>query len=53
MTARSRLLAYVALALLAAALFLPGQASLPPFDRDEARYAQATAQMLETKIFST
>jgi 4-amino-4-deoxy-L-arabinose transferase-like glycosyltransferase len=50
-TVRSRVLAYIALALLSAALFLPGQASLPPFDRDEARYAQATAQMLETKDF--
>lgn len=28
--------------------FLPGIASLPPFDRDEARYMQATKQMLES-----
>ncbi|HZD52152.1 MAG TPA: glycosyltransferase family 39 protein [Woeseiaceae bacterium] len=32
-------------------LFLPGIASLPPTDRDEARYAQATKQMLETGDF--
>lgn len=30
------------------ALFLPGLAGLPPLDRDEARYAQASKQMLET-----
>ncbi len=29
-------------------LFLPGFASLPPMDRDEPRFAQATKQMLET-----
>ncbi|MEC8007342.1 MAG: glycosyltransferase family 39 protein [Pseudomonadota bacterium] len=29
-------------------LFLPGLAGLPPLDRDEARYAQASKQMLET-----
>jgi 4-amino-4-deoxy-L-arabinose transferase-like glycosyltransferase len=33
------------------ALFLPGLASLPPTDRDEARFAQATRQMLETQDF--
>ena len=36
------------LALLALLLFLPGRAGLPPIDRDESRYMQATAQMLET-----
>ncbi|NHN87531.1 ArnT family glycosyltransferase [Acetobacter conturbans] len=30
---------------------LPGRASIPPFDRDEPRYMQATAQMLETHDF--
>ena len=28
--------------------FLPGLGSIPPIDRDEARYAQATKQMMET-----
>lgn len=28
--------------------FLPGLFSIPPIDRDEARYAQATKQMMET-----
>jgi len=36
---------------LCALLFLPGLASLPPTDRDEARFAQATRQMLETRDF--
>ncbi len=29
-------------------LFLPGRMSTPPFDRDEPRYMEASAQMLET-----
>ncbi len=33
------------------ALYLPGIASLPVTDRDEARFAQATRQMLETGNF--
>jgi 4-amino-4-deoxy-L-arabinose transferase-like glycosyltransferase len=33
---------------LCAALYLPGLFTLPPVDRDEARYAQATRQMLES-----
>jgi 4-amino-4-deoxy-L-arabinose transferase-like glycosyltransferase len=40
--------AYILLAVLAMALFLPGLTSLPVTDRDEARFAQATRQMLET-----
>lgn len=36
------------LVLAAALFFLPGITSLPPTDRDEARYIQATKQMLET-----
>ena len=40
---RSALIAVVALAMLA-----PGTAGLPVTDRDEARFAQATKQMLET-----
>ena len=39
------------LGLVAFILFLPGRASIPPFDRDEPRYMQATAQMLETHHF--
>lgn len=39
---------YLALALLCFALYLPGLTSLPPFDRDEARFAQASKQMVET-----
>ena len=30
---------------------LPGMLAVPPLDRDEARFAQATAQMLETRDF--
>ncbi|WP_449411518.1 ArnT family glycosyltransferase [Methylobacterium komagatae] len=43
--------ACAALALLCLLLFLPGQASLQPMDRDEPRFAQATKQMLETGDF--
>jgi 4-amino-4-deoxy-L-arabinose transferase-like glycosyltransferase len=32
--------------LLALVLFMPGQASIPPIDRDESRYAVAITQML-------
>ena len=39
---------YGALALLCLALFLPGFFTLPPFDRDEARFAQASRQMVES-----
>ncbi len=42
---------YTFLALFALAIFLPGRASLPPFDRDEPRYMQATAQMLRSGDF--
>lgn len=35
-------------ALVAVAAVLPGLLALPPLDRDESRFAQATAQMLET-----
>ncbi len=42
------LYAYALLALLSAGLFLPGFSSLPPFDRDEARFAQASSQMLDS-----
>ncbi len=36
------------LALVGLAAWLPGLATIPPVDRDEARYAQASKQMLET-----
>jgi 4-amino-4-deoxy-L-arabinose transferase-like glycosyltransferase len=39
---------YLALALVCLAFFLPGFFDLPPIDRDEARFAQASKQMLET-----
>lgn len=39
---------YGLLTLVALAFFLPGIASLPPIDRDESRFAQATKQMVET-----
>ncbi|MBE7213423.1 MAG: glycosyltransferase family 39 protein [Gluconacetobacter diazotrophicus] len=42
---------YLAAALLALALFLPGRASIPPFDRDEPRYMEASAQMLRSGDF--
>jgi 4-amino-4-deoxy-L-arabinose transferase-like glycosyltransferase len=39
---------YLALALLCLALFLPGFFTLPATDRDEARFAQASRQMVES-----
>jgi 4-amino-4-deoxy-L-arabinose transferase-like glycosyltransferase len=39
------------LLLLCLGLFLPGIGELPPVDRDEARYLQASRQMLETGDF--
>ena len=42
---------YFLLTLFAAALYLPGIAAMPPLDRDESRFAQATKQMLETGDF--
>ncbi len=41
----------VFLALFCLILFTPGLTSLPPLDRDESRYAQATKQMMETGDF--
>jgi 4-amino-4-deoxy-L-arabinose transferase-like glycosyltransferase len=40
--------AVLLLALVSLLLFLPGLGGLPPMDRDEPRFAQATKQMLET-----
>jgi len=42
---------YALLTLLCLALYLPGIAALPPLDRDESRFAQATRQMLESGDF--
>ncbi|MBE7730313.1 glycosyltransferase family 39 protein [Komagataeibacter sp. FXV3] len=39
---------YILVALSVFFLFLPGRASLPPLDRDEPRYMEATAQMLHS-----
>lgn len=39
---------YILLTIMCLALFLPGLAGLPPLDRDESRFAQATKQMMET-----
>ncbi|MEM8741615.1 MAG: glycosyltransferase family 39 protein [Pseudomonadota bacterium] len=39
------------LAAVACVVILPGIASLPPTDRDESRYVQASRQMLETRDF--
>ncbi|MCZ8181751.1 MAG: glycosyltransferase family 39 protein [Beijerinckiaceae bacterium] len=43
--------AILALVLVSACFFLPGQMSLQPMDRDEPRFAQASKQMLETGDF--
>ncbi|EUK17996.1 ArnT family glycosyltransferase [Commensalibacter papalotli (ex Servin-Garciduenas et al. 2014)] len=42
---------YTWLALFVFMLFLPGRATLPPLDRDEARYMQATSQMIESQNY--
>lgn len=42
---------YLALVLVCLAFFLPGFFDLPPIDRDEARFAQASKQMLESGDF--
>jgi 4-amino-4-deoxy-L-arabinose transferase-like glycosyltransferase len=42
---------YAVIAGLCLALYLPGLAAIPPLDRDEARFAQATRQMLQTGDF--
>jgi 4-amino-4-deoxy-L-arabinose transferase-like glycosyltransferase len=49
--AATRLRSTIALVIVALACFLAGQSTIPPVDRDEARYAQATTQMLETGDF--
>ncbi len=40
------------LLLLCTAVYLPGQTSLPPVDRDECRFAQASRQMFESVALS-
>lgn len=45
--------AYACLALVCLTLFIPGLSRFPVMDRDEARYAQATKQMLESGDFIT
>src|SRR5437764_15324669 len=42
---------YLLLAAFCLLLYAPGIAAIPPLDRDEARFAQATRQMLETGDF--
>src|SRR5215831_12231707 len=44
----SHLRALVVLAVISLASFLPGFFQIPPVDRDEARFAQASKQMIET-----
>jgi 4-amino-4-deoxy-L-arabinose transferase-like glycosyltransferase len=39
---------YLLLTLLCLAFYAPGQTTMPPVDRDEARFAQATRQMVQT-----
>lgn len=48
---RAPVLAFVAIALVAAVHLVPGQSALPLTDRDEARYVVATKQMLATGDF--
>lgn len=43
-----RIAPYLLLTGLCLALYLPGVVTIPPVDRDEPRYAQATKQMVET-----
>ncbi|HVC52018.1 MAG TPA: glycosyl transferase [Stellaceae bacterium] len=42
---------YALLSALCLLLYLPGLATIPPLDRDEARFAQASRQMLQTGDF--
>jgi 4-amino-4-deoxy-L-arabinose transferase-like glycosyltransferase len=48
---RSHVRAFAFLTLCGLLLFLPGFFNIPPIDRDEARFAQATKQMVETGDF--
>ncbi|MFV3128655.1 ArnT family glycosyltransferase [Niveispirillum sp. KHB5.9] len=51
MTDRLRPAHWLLLLAVALAAFLPGFSAIPPFDRDESRYVQASRQMLETGDF--
>ena len=42
---------YFLLILICLVFYLPGLLTIPPLDRDEARYAQATKQMVESRDF--
>jgi len=42
---------YFFLLLICFVFFLPGLSTIPPVDRDESRFAQATSQMLQTRDF--
>lgn len=42
---------YLLLLVVCAAIFLPGQTSLPAMDRDESRFMQATRQMAESQDY--
>ncbi len=48
---RSHARAMALLAILCIVVFAPGFMGLPPMDRDEPRFAQATKQMLESRDF--
>jgi len=48
---RSGLRSSALLCVLCLGLYLPGLTTIPPLDRDEARFAQATRQMLQTGDF--
>ncbi len=47
----SHLRSLLLLAVCAVVFFLPGFVTIPPIDRDEARFAQATKQMVESNDF--
>ncbi|MFN3225268.1 MAG: ArnT family glycosyltransferase [Hyphomicrobiales bacterium] len=49
--ARLRIVAAVCIALVAVAAFAPGFTTIPPIDRDESRFSQATRQMVATGDF--
>ena len=51
MSAASHVRAIAFLVLCGLVLFLPGFFNIPPIDRDEARFAQATKQMVESGDF--
>jgi 4-amino-4-deoxy-L-arabinose transferase-like glycosyltransferase len=51
LAAASHVRAVAFLLICAALLFLPGFFTIPPIDRDEARFAQATKQMVESGDF--